>query len=105
MLIHLLVGPRGILRRRLRRDPVVLADKECLQGDQFGIFVRPHVTREEELVVGHDMGIVGIGEARRIEGQQVTGTGPHPPAHEFSERRRPGGVGAVDLRPVDEGRE
>ena len=105
MLIQLLVGPRGILRRRLRRDPVVLTDEECLQGEQFGIFVGPHVAREEELVIGHDMGIVGIGKPCRIERQQVACARAHPAAHEFAERRRPGRVGAVDLRPVDEGRD
>src|SRR5262249_56580305 len=73
------------------------------------VLVGPHVPGREELVVGHDAGVVGhrqraAGEVGAVvQGQQVARAGLQLPADVGAEGVGGGGVGAVDLRAVEEG--
>ena len=97
MLEKLLVGPVGMLGCRCCGDTVVLADEERLEGKELGILVGPDVTGEEELGIGHDVGVVGVGEAGGVEGEQPAGARQHPSADMLAEGGIAGGIDSIDL--------
>ena len=103
MLEELLVRPGGVFEGSSRRDAVVLADKERLQGEQFRIFIRANVASQEEVRIGHHMGVVGIGQACGVEGEQAAGAFEHAAADMFTEGGVALGIDTIDLRAVDEG--